>query len=160
MPISEKLRRKFNRTARFLPMRREEPGTLPSLTVAGVMVFVYVDRTGHLRVSVDLDTPHRVLVEQPAGRSTVPVRVDIQGTTVFFEPSERAGAAAWAVRGRGGAVELFADDWEGAERTAARCGGALLRRLPGERQWRLVEDFGQAYGESTVSSDLPSGAPG
>ncbi|WP_331727407.1 hypothetical protein OG871_40350 (plasmid) [Kitasatospora sp. NBC_00374] len=145
MPVSERLRRKFHRSARFRPARRDEPGTLPAVTVAGVMVFTYVDELGQLRVSVDLDTTHRALVERPAGRGTVPLRVDVQDDTVYYEPSERAGVEAWAVSSESGGLELFADDSQRAEREAERLRGVLLSRLPGEREWLTVHNFGQDH---------------
>ncbi|MFJ9167284.1 hypothetical protein ACIRN5_23270, partial [Lysinibacillus fusiformis] len=145
MPISERLRRKFHRTARFRPARRDEPGTLPAVTVAGVMVFAYVDKLGQLRVSVDLDTTHTALIERPAGRSTVPLRVDVQDDTVYYEPSERARVEAWAVSTESGRLELFADDSQRAEKAAKRLKGVLLSRLPGEREWLTVHNFGQDH---------------
>ncbi|MFB7378078.1 hypothetical protein ACFC6U_01820 [Kitasatospora purpeofusca] len=158
MPISARLRAKFNRTARFWPARRAEPGTLPAVTVAGVMVFVYVDELGQLRVSIDLDTAHPALVERPAERGTVPLRVDVQDDTVFYEPSERAGACAWAVPGRYGSLELFADDWEGAEQAAQRRGRPLLRRHAGERHWVMTADWG--HEETAAPEALPGGSSG
>lgn len=81
MPISARLRHRFHRTARFWPARRAEPGTLPALQTAGVLVFAYIDdgRTT-LRISVDLDTVHRALL-RPNG--TVPIHITVQGHTVF-----------------------------------------------------------------------------
>jgi len=81
--LSARLRSRFHRTARFWPARRDEPGTLPALQVAGAMVFVYLDEnTSELRVSVDLDTVHRALL-RPGGDHTVPLRITVQGETVF-----------------------------------------------------------------------------
>ncbi|MCW2901006.1 MAG: hypothetical protein JWO67_3271 [Streptosporangiaceae bacterium] len=57
MRISARLRHRFHLTARFWPARRNEPGTLPALQMAGVFVFAYLDRDGAtLHISVDLDT--------------------------------------------------------------------------------------------------------
>ncbi|MEU4587750.1 hypothetical protein AB0F92_37810 [Kitasatospora aureofaciens] len=54
MPVSNALREKYHRTARFWPAYREEKGKLswPALEVAGALVFVYVDGNT-LRVSVE-----------------------------------------------------------------------------------------------------------
>ena len=67
--LSPALLTKFLRTARFLPYRRDRPGTLPALSVAGALVFTYVDADGHLCVSIDLDTAHPALVEGPRTRA-------------------------------------------------------------------------------------------
>jgi hypothetical protein len=83
MRISARLHDRFHRTARFWPARRDEPGTLPALQVAGVVVFAYLDldRDGvTLRISVDLDTVHRALLRPDR---TVPMHVTVQGDTVF-----------------------------------------------------------------------------
>ena len=80
MRISARLRRRFHRTARFWPARRDEPASLPALQVAGVLVFVYLDDHAAVCVSVDLDTAHRVLVRPD---HTVPLHITVQGTTVF-----------------------------------------------------------------------------
>lgn len=70
----------LNRAATFWPARPEEPGTLPALEVAGVMVFAYLTEAGELLVSVDLDTASPVLTSP---RQTVPLRITVQGTTVY-----------------------------------------------------------------------------
>lgn len=81
--VSARLRARFHRTARFWAARRDEPGTLPALQVAGAMVFVYLDEnSSELRVGVDLDTVHRALL-RPGGDHTVPLRITVQGETVF-----------------------------------------------------------------------------
>jgi len=81
MSISARLRRRFHRTARFWPARRDENGSLPALQIAGVFVYTYLrhDRQT-LCVSVDLDTAHRALL-RPDG--TVPLQITVQDTTVF-----------------------------------------------------------------------------
>ncbi|MEV7177854.1 hypothetical protein [Kitasatospora sp. NPDC093679] len=136
--LSPALLTKFLRTARFLPYRRDRPGTLPALSVAGALVFTYVDADGHLCVSIDLDTAHPALVEGPRTRATVPLRITVQGTTVFYEPSARSGRCAWAVQDAG--LTLYADDALTAQRDAARRRRPLLRRRPGARRWEMVAD--------------------
>ncbi len=138
MPVSETLREKYHRAARFWPAHRDDPdGQLswPALEVAGAIVFVYVDGNT-LRVSVDLDTPHRGIVERPGTRSTVPLHITVQGTTVFYEPSERSQHIAWSVLVPDGERLLFDDDEARlARRTATARGGRLQVRTAGERIW-------------------------
>lgn len=80
MPISDRLRRRFHRTARFWPARRDEPGSRPAVQVAGVLVFAYLDGSS-LRVRFDLDTTHHALLRPD---STVPMEITVQGRTVFL----------------------------------------------------------------------------
>ncbi|MFF9690439.1 hypothetical protein [Streptomyces sp. NPDC014623] len=83
MRVSARLRHRFHRSARFWHVKRGEPDSLPALQVAGVLVFVYIDRQhGTVRVSVDLDTAHRSLL-RPDDR--VPLEISVQGHTVFRE---------------------------------------------------------------------------
>ncbi|MFD8078995.1 hypothetical protein ACFV3E_40850 [Streptomyces sp. NPDC059718] len=80
MAVSARLRTRLHRMARFWPADRAEPGSLPALQVAGVLVFAYVDSDGRtLRVSVDLDTTHPALVRN----GKIPMHVTVQGTTVY-----------------------------------------------------------------------------
>ena len=67
----------FNRAATFTPQSDEF--TVPSITVAGAMVFVYV-KDGELVVSVDLDEASD---EITTDNDTVPMRINVQGNEVF-----------------------------------------------------------------------------
>lgn len=80
-PVPKSQRDEIHRTAEFHPARADEPGTLPSLEVAGAMVFVYVTDSGELAISVDLETINSALTG-PDG-TTVPLHVSVQGTTVY-----------------------------------------------------------------------------
>ncbi|MFD9686758.1 hypothetical protein ACFWXO_13485 [Kitasatospora sp. NPDC059088] len=128
MPVSNALREKYHRTARFWPAHRDEEGKLcwPALEVAGALVFVYVDGNT-LRVSVDLDTPHRGIVERPNTRSTIPLHITVQGTTVFYAPSERSGDRAWRVIAPDGDHLLFTDGQEHLALAAADGLGGLIQ---------------------------------
>jgi hypothetical protein len=89
--ISDRLRFRLLRMARFWPMTRDEPASLPALQVAGVWTFAYLDeRTKKFRVSIHLEDAHRALV---SSRKTVPLRVDVGDTTVFDGPLSVNGAA-------------------------------------------------------------------
>ncbi|MEV7776301.1 hypothetical protein [Kitasatospora sp. NPDC086791] len=137
MPVSNALREKYHRTARFWPAYREEEGKLswPALEVAGALVFVYVDGNT-LRVSVDLDTAHRGIVERPSTSSTVPLHITVQGTTVFYAPSERSGDRALRVVAPDGDVWLFTGDQERQALAAAdRIGGRLQFRRAQDPGW-------------------------
>ncbi|MEU2462095.1 hypothetical protein ABZ604_31500 [Streptomyces sp. NPDC012473] len=81
MRVSARLRHRFHRSARFWNVKRNEPDSPPALQVAGVLVFVYIDR-GTVRVSVDLDTAHRALLRPD---DCVPLEISVQGHTVFRE---------------------------------------------------------------------------
>jgi hypothetical protein len=52
----------------------------PSIRVAGVWVFAYINSAGFLQVSVHLDETEPWLV---SADDTVPMRVTVQGTDVF-----------------------------------------------------------------------------
>ncbi len=138
MPVSEALRRKYHRTARFWPSRRDEPdgsATWPAVEYAGAFVFTYVEGNT-LVVSIDLDTVHRGLVERPGTQAAVPLHVMVQGTTVFYAPSERSGHTAWRVVGPGEEITLFAAEEERqAKRLARESGGRLQFRPPWSAEW-------------------------
>ncbi|MFE7759673.1 hypothetical protein [Streptomyces sp. NPDC057429] len=81
MRVSARLRHRFHRTARLLTARRSEPGSLPALQMAGVLVFAYIDAdSSAVRVSVDLDTAHRALLRPDR---SVPLEITVQGSRVF-----------------------------------------------------------------------------
>lgn len=66
-------------------------GTLPAIKVAGCVVFAYV-LDGQLRVSVNLDEAREYPwpVTYGTGKVSVPMRITVQGETVFAE-----GEAQW-----------------------------------------------------------------
>ena len=68
----------YNNAAEFLP--KTGAFEVPALQVAGAMVSVYIDRSGTLTVSVDLDEADQA-IQTP--RETVPMRITVQGETVF-----------------------------------------------------------------------------
>jgi hypothetical protein len=87
--ISDQLRFRLLRMARFWPMTRDQPGSLPALQVAGVWTFAYLDKeTKKFRVSIHLEDAHKALV---SSRETVPLRVDVGDTTVFDGPLPTVG---------------------------------------------------------------------
>ncbi|MFB8236156.1 hypothetical protein ACFC58_06350 [Kitasatospora purpeofusca] len=140
MAVSSSLRERYHRTARFWPAARESDGSLslPATQMAGAVVSTYVDENT-LVVSIDLDTVHRGLVERPGTRATVPLHVMVQGTGVFYAPSERSGHTAWRVVGSDGEVTVFADDeaWA-AERLAGESGGRLEFRRAWDTEWQCI----------------------
>ncbi|WP_052391473.1 hypothetical protein [Streptomyces sp. NRRL B-24484] len=143
MAVSTALRERYHRTARFWPARRGELGdsslSWPAIQMAGVIVFTYVDENT-LVVSIDLDTVHRGLVERPGTTATVPLHVMVQGTTVFYAPSERSGHTAWRMVGPDGDITVFADDEaREAERLAGRSGGRLQFRDAGSAEWQSAQ---------------------
>ncbi|WP_329046887.1 MULTISPECIES: hypothetical protein [unclassified Streptomyces] len=81
MRVSARLLHRFHRSARFWNVKRGEHDSLPALQVAGVLVFVYIDRErGTLCVSVGMDTAHRALLRAD---DCVPLEITVQGRTVF-----------------------------------------------------------------------------
>ncbi|MFJ1757614.1 hypothetical protein [Kitasatospora sp. NPDC088134] len=141
MAVSLKLNEKYRRTARFWRAVQDEPdGPLspPALEVAGAFVFTYV-QGNTLVVSVDLDTVHKGLVEHPATAARVPLHITVNGTTVFYEPSERSGHTAWRVVDPDHGITLFADDETSmAQRLADRSGGLLQFRRAGRTEWHSL----------------------
>ncbi|MFJ5926618.1 hypothetical protein ACIQF6_28845 [Kitasatospora sp. NPDC092948] len=138
MAVSPRLNEKYRRTARFWPATREEPDgplTPPAMQEAGAFVFTYVDGNT-LVVSVDVETVHKGLVERRGTSARVPLHITVNGTTVFYEPSERSGHTAWRVVGPGNEVALFADDevWM-ARRLVQENGGVLQFRRAGHAEW-------------------------
>jgi hypothetical protein len=80
MQISREIADRYNCDAIFLPADVTDPDSLPSVQVAGVQVFVYVDPADGLCVSVHLDHAARGLTSP---QETVPMRVTVQGEDVF-----------------------------------------------------------------------------
>lgn len=77
--------RRWNRAATFLPARRSPE--VPAVSVAGALVFVYVDRNRArptLRISVHLDEIDPALTTLPG--ACVPMQIDVQDTAVYLEP--------------------------------------------------------------------------
>jgi hypothetical protein len=69
-----------NRAAKLHP--QTTPDGKPAIEVGGVLVFAYL-KDGLLRVSVDLDTVDPKWMTGPEGEGRVPMRICVQGATVF-----------------------------------------------------------------------------
>ncbi|MDX3075916.1 hypothetical protein [Streptomyces sp. MI02-7b] len=84
LPVSPRLRDRFHRTARWFPSRRTGDGwTRPCLLLAGIDITAGLSPDGtELSISVGLDTAHRALLNDDPER-TVPLRIVVEGTTVF-----------------------------------------------------------------------------
>jgi hypothetical protein len=70
-----------NLAAKLHPQDPAEESSLPAIEVGGVLVFVYFDQGGRLRVSVDLDTADEDLLIGADRR--VPMLIGVQGSDVF-----------------------------------------------------------------------------
>lgn len=70
----------LNRAAEFFPQDGE--GTRPCIQVAGVQVYVYIDDSGTVRVSVHLDATENAVLD---ARGLVPIRfrIVVEGTTIY-----------------------------------------------------------------------------
>lgn len=75
-PDPETVYRRMNRDAKLHPTGEG----YPTLEVAGVLVFAYVDQQGTLQVSVDLDTADPAIT---SACETVPMQIAVQGERVF-----------------------------------------------------------------------------
>ncbi|MFI8265355.1 hypothetical protein [Streptomyces sp. NPDC085665] len=79
--LSEALADQLNLAARFYPKDARDPDTLPCVETAGAQVYAYVEPNG-LCVAVHLDTGD-IPAELVNRDGTVPIRITVNGTTVF-----------------------------------------------------------------------------
>jgi len=68
----------INAAAKFHPAHNEDE--LPAIEVAGVLVFVYMDTSGALRVTVDTETADAA---QFIGTDEIPIRIKVNEDVAY-----------------------------------------------------------------------------